>query len=408
MAYVSLQKFSLKFRSFSDLHCTLEMVFVGIHREAMIGIKEVAEATKLSRHTVSDILNCNDLRYSKKTRERVQKVAAQMGYRPNRAAQSLRRKRTHCIGVLLFHSIHELSEMRLINVLREVNATSYHPIVVNCNWHTGGSNEVLGQIIESRVSGVLLVNPGYSATESPTLSDLLLERKIPLVALGGDKYQGYPRFMSDKRHGFYQMTRHLLERGYQDVALLLRGDGNAVDTTHDWHAGMAISGYRECLNEFGLGEKEDVFLLSSYPKRLHLHSEYPGDPYLAGYESMLLLLQRERKLPEAVICSNDSWAYGALRACWEKGIRVPEDIAFCGFEDELSSRYGMLPLTTFRQPLDELARRAVGHLVELIENERMGEDSIESIAGKLIVRASSPPKRVLVDKQQVDSSCPLS
>lgn len=358
----------------------------------MVGIKEIAEALGLSRHTVSDILNCNDQRYSAKTRERVRAMAEKMGYRPNRIAQSLRRKRTQTIGVICFNSMHELSEMRMQNVLREIHATPYHPVVVNCNWHEKGKREAFDQMIELRVSGILMIDPSFTDEEARLFPEMLAQRNIPFVGLGGAKYPGYPRFMSDKRYGFYQITRHLIEQGYTRITLMLRGRPDPERKS--WHSRMGILGYRECMQHYGLGANEDIFLLGAQPGGLCLTSEYVGDPYIPGYESMLQVLQR-KELPEAVICANDSWAYGALRACREHGIRVPDDMAVCGFEDELSSRYGILPLTTFRQPLAELARRAVTHLLYLIENEMMGEDRIESIPGELIVRDSSINRRMI-------------
>lgn len=352
----------------------------------MVGIKEIAAELGLSRYTVSDVLNCGDKRYSEKTRKRIQEAAKRMGYRPNRVAQSLRSKKTQSIGILNFHSLHELSAMKLHKVLEEVGKTGFYPLVTNAQWHIDGCRESVGQMIESRVSGVLLVNPFLSSADFPELQRLL-EAEIPVVSMGGDQLAGVPRYMSNKESGFNQMTRHLVEQGYKRILLMLQGRSTQEDTLANWHAESAIRGYQHCLNEHGLTEYEDIFLIKKH--LLPIEVEYQHDPYVMGYWGMQQVLKREGKRPEAVICSNDSWAQGALRACCETGIRIPEDMPVCGFEDELSSRYGILPITTFRHPLNELVERSVKHLMELIESNQMGEDSLQTISGELIIRASS-------------------
>lgn len=352
----------------------------------MVGIKEIAAELGLSRYTVSDVLNCGDKRYSEKTRKRIQEVAERMGYRPNRVAQSLRRKRTQSIGVLNFNGMHELSAMKLHKVLEEVGKTGYYPYVTNAQWHLDGCRESVGQMIETRVSGVLLVNPFFHSSDFPELQRLL-DAKIPVVSMGGDKLSGVPRFMSNKEQGFYQMTRHLTDQGYSRILMLLSGRPTPEETMANWHVGAAIRGYRQCLEEQGLAELEDILFIRR--ALLTIDSEYKQDPYVMGYEAMQRALRRDLPRPDAVICSNDSWAHGALLACSEEGIEVPGDMAVCGFEDELSSRYGILPLTTFRHPLNELAQRSVEHLMHLIQTGSMGDGRIETISGELVIRKSS-------------------
>lgn len=353
----------------------------------MAGIKEIAQIVGLSRHTVSDVLNCGDTRYSEVTRKKIQEVAKQMGYRPNRVAQSLRRKRTKTIGVINFHSLHELSEMKLQKALDEVKKTGYFPLVSNALWHLDGCRETVGQMIESRVSGVLLVNPSFRNAEEFSELGSLLKHKIPVVALGGDKLVDVPRFMSDKEHGFYLMTRHLIEMGHRRILLLLKGCESETQPRSCWHRGYAMRGYQRCLHEHGLEDEEDI--LFSQLSEGTPESGYRNDPYIMGYSGMKQALQRDQPVPDAVMASNDSYAYGVLRACKEAGIHVPRDMAVCGFEDELASRYGTLSLTTFRHPLTALTQRAVAHLMELIRKGEPGEPGLHVIPGELVIRESS-------------------
>lgn len=360
----------------------------------MAGIKEIAEAVGLSRHTVSDVLNCGDKRYSEATRKKIQEAAERMGYRPNRVAQSLRRKRTTTIGIINFHSLHELSEMKLQKVLDEVKKTGYYPEVSNGQWHLDGCRETVGQMIEARVSGVLLINPSFGHADEFAELGNLLKHKIPVVALGGDKLVDVPRFLSDKEHGFYSMTRHLVEEGYRRVLLMLKGYETEARVHGSWHQGYAMRGYRKCLQEYGLEKEEDIVFVQADPNAPD--SGYRNDPYIMGYTGMKRALQRPMPTPDAVMASNDSWAYGALRACKEAGIQVPRDMALCGFEDELSSRYGLLSLTTFRHPLDALARGAVRHLMELIRKGEPGEPGLHVIPGELVIRESSQPAEEVI------------
>ncbi|MFV0338557.1 MAG: substrate-binding domain-containing protein [Chthoniobacterales bacterium] len=102
---------------------------------------------------------------------------------------------------------------------------------------------------------------------------------------------------------------------------------------------------------------------------------------------MLQILAR-KNLPDVVLCANDNWATGALKACGDFGIKIPEEIGIVGNDGTIISGYGYIPFTTVTQPLEIMARRVVKLLDALIKMEPLPEHSMK-IPGTITWRNSS-------------------
>lgn len=317
-------------------------------------------------------------------------VARRLGYRSNRTAQALRRKKVKTIGLLNFGIMQEIIAMRLERVLEAVRPTGYFPLISHAQWDADGYQGSCDLMIHSKVAGVVLINAHFVDKEEFPELQSLLERQIPVVAIGGNQLAGIPRFLPDKEDGFYHLTHHLLRQGRRRIHLQLKGYPDPERTIRNWHSGSAIRGYRRALREVGAQDFEDILFVTEEEAKevCTFDSPFNKDPYAYGYLGTRRLLGRDRPFPDAIMASNDSWAFGAMAALAEAGVRVPEDVALTGFEDELASRYGPVPLTTYRHPLRELARAGVDHLMALIETDRPGPESLEVIRGELVVRRS--------------------
>lgn len=351
----------------------------------MAKLKDVAALAGVSVHTVSDVLNCGDKRYRESTVQKVREAAESLGYRPNRSAQSLRKKRTRTIGVVSFNSTHELERMRLEYVLRSISSRSWFPLVCDPIWYMGDGEQVVDILKDARVAGLFLVNPSSLSRKSYLEMRKVLGEEVPVVSWGGEHLPGVMHYLSDKECAFRTLTRHLISLGHRRITLLLSGEVSLERTLQMWHPKMAVRGYEAALKEHETSLESDVVL--SFRETLRKSGDNINDPYKGGYIGMKQILERQ-ELPDAVIASNDSWAHGALRAIREKGLSVPEDIALVGCEDEMASLYGAVGMTTFRQPLRETAELAVEHLLRLVRKDKVAEEGYQIVKGELVVRGS--------------------
>jgi len=368
-----------------------------------VTIKDIAAELGLSFQAVSQALNPrkNTSHVSEATRKRVEETARRMGYRGHQAARMLRSGRSGLLGVLIFDHPHQVMHYRLHHILAEIHAAGYRPFVhlADTRQNSGAMDGCLA-MLDANVEGVLFVDPIGFPEESPV--EKLLECQIPVISIGSHQWSGITSYQADRKHGFYALTRHLLQAGCRSL-VLLKADTNKRyrrffrrfmnDMTAGFHQAV-----READGEFGLIEARVQTVEFGMDRE-----ETEGLPihpiHRSGYVGMLELLAKDN-LPDALLCQADCWALGALRACYESGIQIPTNLLLTGFNDEPGGSVGPPPLTTIAQPHAEIARRAIADVVSQIQGGKIpppGE--VVTVPGFLIERASSkritkPSKRM--------------
>lgn len=342
--------------------------------------RQIAELAGVSREAVSHILNGTTAKpYSAETRRRVLDAAKQLKYRPNRAAQLMRNGRSRSVGILSFNVMRFLAQRKVQAAANALGELGYHWVVEEAAWHQfpetteeQAAEEAVGSLLDARVEGVVLVYPSEAMTQA--MVDRLVAAGIPVVAVAGDHLRGIPNFVSDRPWGYEQITRHLLRHGYR--RLLLLGNDNAAPR----------QGFRAALADDPDARKyAEIHVVPDLRQDPAPPAEESG--YFPGFYGMEEILQRATR-PDVVVCPNDHWALGALTACTRAGLRVPEDLAITGFDNDPAGRFGAVPLTTMDHPSEEISRRAVQHLVQLIQDKRPPKEETISIRGTLIVRHS--------------------
>jgi DNA-binding LacI/PurR family transcriptional regulator len=217
------------------------------------------------------------------------------------------------------------------------------------------------------VAGVIVIAPHAMAGES--LGDL--GAMIPLVLIEGPPGGELPVVSVNQRAGGRLATEHLLALGHSTVWHLAGPSAwsESTERTAGWRAALASAG-------------------ASIPP-LHQGDWSPASGYTFGYELA------DRPEISAVFVANDQMALGVLRALGERGRRVPDDVSVVGFDDIPEAGYFAPPLTTVRQPFDQVGRRSVGTLIAQIESGPAQLDQ-ETIAPELVVRQSTapPPRRL--------------
>lgn len=300
-----------------------------------VTVRDIANAAGVSVGTVSRALK-NQRGLSDETRRHVRQVAADLGYDLSR----LRSGKAPRL-VFLIHRHH--SNFAVNPFFAEV----MHGVEEGCRQFgvaptllSARQGDAVGKLLKLHEPDALLVAGYFEDEVLAQLTDL----GLPLVLVDG-WIPGCAAVNPDNTGGGYQATRHLLDLGRQRIAYI------AGSLAH-FSIRERSRGYRRALFEAGVLADPDLEALAP-----------PGLDDAEGAAAAMRTLLRRRLRPDAVFAYNDSAALAAMRVCLDAGLRIPEDIAFVGFDDIPAARYGAIPLTTLRVDKQELGRTGVEMLV---------------------------------------------
>lgn len=313
----------------------------------MTTIKDVAAATGLSVTTVSVVLSgkADGRGIAHGTRKRVFEAAARMGFRHNGHARALRTGRSNLIGVVGVSLDKPIPLLGLRHAAQALLQHSYEIALHDLAWHHGDADRALRDLDSRRVEGLLIVTSSVMGARDALR--VMADRGLPIVTLDDWGFPGADVVTVDREQGAYAATRHLIALGHKRIALTVPPD------TGSGLLRARLLGYRRAHEEAGLPVDERLFMAPDH--------DYPG------FEDGLALVPRvlnHPARPSALFCTNDRLAIGALRALYEAGRRVPEELALVGFDGIEESEFTVVPLTTVAQPMAEVAEQAVVLLVD--------------------------------------------
>ncbi len=329
-------------------------------------------------------------RVSEKTAERIRELAEKLHYRPHIPAQLMRKRKTGLIGVLEFGRS-EASSRRTNDLAKVLRARGYQVMVANVLWYKG-VKEAVDSILNAQVEGVILVMLAAGVQPEPVYA--IQDAGIACVAFNGAHLPGIPQVRSDVKQGVGELTRHLLHLGCKRLALLTSRHTRERAEELYWPSFERITAFGETIREAGGTFSQESGSFKGAPADrpagvMVVENPREGLSYTElGYLAATRLLGAG-ELPDAMICSNDRYAFGALRACFEAGIQVPGQIAVVGFNGEVDARFFCPALTTvdILDPAD--AEAAVDLLLELTRGERpLNDEVIQKVPCRLIVRES--------------------
>ncbi|MCK6539201.1 MAG: LacI family transcriptional regulator [Anaerolineales bacterium] len=333
-------------------------------------IRDVAKRLKLSITTVSRALDGYD-DVAEETRERVIRVAREMGYVPRGAARQLRRRRSEAIGYILPTIQPRFSDpffSEFIAGLGDEAASNNFDLLVS----TAPPGEAAEQLLyerwthSRRVDGMALSRMRRNDWRVEFLSG----KKLPFVTMGRSlNSSSHPYIEVDARSGFAALVGHLVERGHRRIAFI----GAPPDLMLQ---SVRLEGYRDGLAAAGIPFDAKLVVEGNLTRQ-------------GGYEAARRLLATPDP-PSAIIGINDLTAIGAMRAAHEKGLAIGRDLAVAGYDGIEDAEHSRPPLTTLNQPVYEIARRLVKMLLALIANESLAEPQI-LLQPELIIRESTSP-----------------
>jgi|SRR5579863_1021723 len=328
-------------------------------------IKDLAELAGVSPATVSRALAGSEL-ISLKTREKIQALADEHGFRPNSMARNLRIQRTGAIGVLIpfrdatrQHMCAPFFFAMLGMLSDELTARGYDLVLSRV---PVADNRWLDRFVDGgRVDGLIVIGQSDEAT---TL-DEVAARYRPMVAWG-DSYEGQVHCSvgSNNRLGGDLATTHLIERGCRRIAFV--GDAAAPETD------QRLQGYRDAMHRAGLEDGSTVL-----PAEVVVDIDHPD---------LARLLGSSDERPQGIVAASDALAMILLRVLAEHGLEVPRDVSIIGYDGLALGEHTMPTLSTIDQDLS----RGAANLVDVLLRRIAGEDARSvAIEPELVVRMSS-------------------
>ena len=333
-----------------------------------VTIYDIAKALGLSPATVSRALSKHPA-VNKNTRKKVVNMASNMGYRSNTFASNLRRQRTNTIGVIVPHLNSYFVSSAIAGMEKVANEAGYTLLISQSLETARKEISNAHSLFNSRVDGLLvsLAND----TENIDHFEPYFRKGIPLIFF--DRVFQDERCTSiviDNFKAGYESTAHLISQGCRRIVHLTTTLNRNIYRDR-------FRGYQMALMENGLALEEKNLIITNLTKE--------EDRQQAA--SQVLAMD---PLPDAIFIANDTGAATCIRAIRDAGLRVPEDIAVVGFNDEPIARFIEPNLTTIHNPGYEMGEIAANNLI----NHLNGMQTIAStntiiLRSDLVVRQSS-------------------
>lgn len=350
---------------------------------------QLAKKLGLSRSTIAAALNPNSsVKLRAETRERIMAEAARLNYRPHRYAQVMRKGRSGMIGIFHYGGLSQVAAERVWFAAQAVRAAGYTVLINDGSWSSGGARAGCEAMLDARVEGVVIA--GLNDPSGVEDLQALPRAGIPVVSLSGNALPGTPFLRGDARDAMKRLTRHLLRLGRRRLLLLMAHNRQVQPGTYVWAGEERLKGFHDALGKARARVVRQFSRKTSQVEARVVTVEGTVDlfnPFEVARDSLAAVLSQGPQ-PDAVICGNDDWAIGALAACRDAGLRVPEDVALTGYDNTSVGAFLDVPLTTVQQPSQTMAERAVEILLKLVRGEKFSRSAVLTFPCELIIRAS--------------------
>lgn len=326
-------------------------------------LSDVAARAGVSAGLVSLVLR-NQPGPSAQSRTKVLAAARELGYRADRTASLLARRRSNHLGVVL--NVRSTFHAELVAHLDEAAAQLGYDLVLSTLTPARDERRAAEILLDFRCEALILLGPDEPAARLNALG-----RELPVVVVGRrvpSATVDVVRAADDQ--GVAQAVGHLAALGHRDIAFIDGGQGTIASDRR--------RGYRQAMRRQGGASHIRII---------------PGEHNEeAGLRAAAPLLDGDRQ-PTAVIASNDHCAVGLLDALARRGVPVPGSISVAGYDDSMLSRLAYVDLTTVNQDARRQAGQAVALAVDRLENGRAAPREVV-LAPHLVVRGSTaaPPR----------------
>jgi len=333
-------------------------------------MKRIAGELGVSITTVSKVLN-NRADISEATRSRVLAKVEELGYQRNAVARSLSLRRSHTLGIVIPDLMHSFFVEIIAGIEPVASSRGYGLLLCSSGENPEKEQSELEMLRSRQVDGIVLASAHGSGITG--LLQQLTKQGTTLVMIDRDDHPGVKchRVLTDDERVGQLATDHLLGVGRRAIAHI---GGPAIV-----HAKRREKGWRDALRARGIKPPDEWIARGGF-----MESE--------GYKAMKRLLDVRPKI-DAVFAANDPSAIGAMKAIWEAGLRVPDDIAVVGVGDIALGDLLRVPLTTVGWSRTDQGRHAAELMLNSLDEDNDAEPQRIIIPPRLIARASSGDAR---------------
>ena len=328
-------------------------------------MEDVARAAGVSRTTVSFVLNNRDgARIAPETRERVHQVAVELGYRPHGGARALASRRSSLIGLVSEIVTSPFGAATIRGIQDTVRRAGYTLFIVPTSTEAEMDSDAFETLLKSRVEGIIYATGWNCRVRMPVQA-----REIPTVLVHCiDPVSGLPCVRPDEEQMGRLAAQALLEGHHRDIGVI------ELDPNDGEAAPGRRAGCEAYLERAGIPWSTVSSAIG--------HGTTRG-----GYAAAARLLTDHPWLT-GLVCGNDRMAMGAYDAIRERGLRVREDVAVIGIDDQEIIADQVHPaLTTLALPCEEMGQVAVSHLLDLMAGEEVPAETL--LPGQIIRRSSA-------------------
>ncbi|MGL4730752.1 MAG: LacI family DNA-binding transcriptional regulator [Clostridium sp.] len=313
-------------------------------------IKDVAKEAGVSIATVSRVLNGINV-VNEDTKRKVLDAIDKLGYRPNILARSLKTHKSSTIGIIIPDIASDIFPEIVRGAEDVANIYNYNIMLCNTDLDIEKEKQSFRMFKEKMVDGVLYIGNALVKEVEDYVNDL----EIPVVTVGtADSKGNYPSVTIDVLKAGYDATKYLIDKGNKKIAYI-----GFFPEMYGGNYKKLFEGYKKAVGE-SLEYDENLVFFSS----LNAQEGFKGTNEILSKESF-----------DAVFCSSDEVAVGAINALREKGIKVPEEVDVMGFNDtDLASMY-YPNLTTVSQPLYDMGSLSMRVLIKTLNKEEIDKNN---------------------------------
>jgi len=329
-------------------------------------IRDIAQLAGVSVATVSRVINDRP-DVAPETRDVVLRYVREHNFTTNRSARALSGGRTSHIGMTMPMVRGDYFSDILSGALEAAYEQDLRVVVYTTLHEHEREVSVLEHLTDGATDGSIITLPEESSIELAALRESGYPFVVadPRVPLG----EGIPAVSAAHRAGAKAAVDHLLALGHRRIAHVTGRSGWAATVER-------IDGYHAALGAAGVRPRDELIVEGNFEVS-------------SGYEAGLRLLDLTEP-PTAIFAANDNMAVGVLRAAYERGVAVPDQVSVVGFDDAVLAPNVTPSLTTVRQPLAELGRTAISLLGRMLDRQRVEALRVE-LATRLVVRDSTAP-----------------
>lgn len=334
-----------------------------------VKIVDVAMIAGVSPATVSRVLN-HTSKVSARTRDKVMRAIEELGYHPNAAAKNLRSQRTMTIGVI----VPDINNSYFAEIIKGIENIAYaqHYKIIICDTQNQKEREAeyLNLLLDRTIDGAIILTPLVEDQELIELAD----KGYRLGVVG--KYVEHdqvPCIYTDNVKFSQEVVQHLVDQGHRDI-VFLSGYADAVDSYE------RLEGYLKALRSHHIPFRPELVENGNFNEQ-------------GGYEAMKRLFEKRLSFT-AVYAANDEMALGVYQACAEYGIRIPDQLAVVGVDNNRISRYIQPTLSSVDQPKYTMGAILAEKLIDMMNHNEFAHQRVFRIDSTLLIRESSAYQRM--------------